>query len=190
MTWLVCDYGEVISYAPREDDVTALAGLCGLGAEEFTEAYWSRRVAYDRGDLDASSFWSSLASRPLGPEALGRCVDADVASWTRLDPRSTAAIEACERRGWRLALLSNAPAEIARALDATPWFARFEHRLFSCDLRVTKPDPAIFRALLERLGADPSAVTFVDDRPSNVEAAAATGIRAVRYDGPGTIEGL
>ncbi|HVC25543.1 MAG TPA: HAD-IA family hydrolase [Acidimicrobiales bacterium] len=190
MDWLVCDYGDVISLGQTRSDVEQLAELCGLGVDAFADAYWSRRLAYDRGDLDAASFWTSVAASPLDGGTLARCIASDIASWTRLDPRSTAAVERCERRGLRLGLLSNAPVEIARTLDATTWFSRFEHRLFSCDLRLTKPEPAIYDALLERLGADAAAVTFVDDRHANVEAAAAAGICAVLYTGPEVLENL
>lgn len=190
MAWLVCDYGEVISFAPGEGDVARLARLCGAPTEGFAAAYWSRRAEYDRGALDAGDFFSSLAPCPLDAESLERCIRSDVESWTHLDPIATRAIESCEARGWRLALLSNAPREIARALDSIEWFSRFEHRVFSCDVGAVKPEPAIYATLLEVLGADPSAVTFVDDREANVAAAAAAGIRSLRYDGPEVFSSL
>ncbi|MDA8291119.1 MAG: HAD family phosphatase [Actinomycetota bacterium] len=190
MNWLVCDYGEVISLAPRPSDFDALARICDLPPERFVERYWSGRPEYDRGTVDAAAFWSSLAPRPLDDVALASCVVADVASWSRLDPRATDAIEQCARRGWRLALLSNAPAEIARSLDSREWFSRFEHRVFSCDVGSVKPEAEIYSALLSALGAEPSEVTFVDDREANVAAAKAVGIRALLYDGPEVLSGL
>ncbi len=188
--WLVCDYGDVISLSPTPDDVARVAELCGLDLDELSSAYWARRIDYDRGDIDARAFWSEVARGELSDERLAACVEVDLVGWTRLNALSTAAIERAADRGLRLALLSNAPVDIARALDTTPWLARFEHRVFSCDLRLTKPDPAIYHALLGRLGAEPTEVVFVDDRPENVAAAAALGMGAVRFTGPEVFDSI
>jgi putative hydrolase of the HAD superfamily len=190
MAWLVCDYGNVISRTPTPGDVERLAELCKLDVEAFTAAYWVSRIEYDRGDLDAIEYWRGIAQGSLTPELLDELVDADIASWIRLDKASVAAVEAAEARGHRLALLSNAPIEIARVLDLEPWFARFSPRLFSCDLRLTKPDPAIYRVLLDRLGSPAAEVVFVDDRQENVEGAAALGIRALLYTSPETFAAI
>jgi beta-phosphoglucomutase-like phosphatase (HAD superfamily) len=88
--------------------------------------------------------------------------------------------------GHRLAMLSNAPAEVATAVMTLPVAALFEHCLFSCFLGLVKPDPAIYRAVLERLGASPADVIFLDDRPDNVSGALELGIRGVVFTDPGT----
>ncbi|MGM0385452.1 MAG: HAD family hydrolase [Actinomycetota bacterium] len=46
---------------------------------------------------------------------------------------------------------------------------------------VAKPDPGIYRILVERFGLEPAATLFVDDSAPNVEAALAEGLRAVRF---------
>jgi AhpD family alkylhydroperoxidase len=45
-------------------------------------------------------------------------------------------------------------------------------------LGVAKPDPQAYRALESRLGVEPRQITFLDDSPVNVEAAAAAGWHA------------
>src|SRR5262249_26249926 len=52
----------------------------------------------------------------------------------------------------------------------------------SGDLGLRKPSPAIYRHALERLGVTPAEVTFVDDRPRNLDAARALGIGTVLLD--------
>jgi len=46
---------------------------------------------------------------------------------------------------------------------------------------LAKPDPAIFRLALKRLGTAPEATVFVDDYEPNVASAAALGIRAIHF---------
>ena len=60
----------------------------------------------------------------------------------------------------------------------------FDGLLVSGEERMTKPDPAFFRLLLDRFGLDPGATVFVDDSEANVAAARELGIDAVRFTGP------
>ena len=46
----------------------------------------------------------------------------------------------------------------------------------ACDERVVKPEPEIYRRLLDRYSLDPAETLFIDDRPVNLEAARTFGI--------------
>lgn len=46
-----------------------------------------------------------------------------------------------------------------------------------------KPDPGAYKAALAHLGAASEDVVIVDDRPVNVEAAVALGMRGVAFKG-------
>ncbi|MFI9006959.1 HAD-IA family hydrolase [Actinosynnema sp. NPDC053489] len=82
------------------------------------------------------------------------------------------------------ALLSNAPASLARVAEREPWAGHFRHLVFSGDVGVAKPDPRIFAVPAERLGADPADCAFFDDRPENVAGAVAAGLTGVLWQGP------
>ena len=60
----------------------------------------------------------------------------------------------------------------------------FDGLLVSGEERMIKPDPAIFRLLLDRFGLDPAATFYVDDSEPNVEAAGRLGFDAVRFTTP------
>jgi 2-haloacid dehalogenase len=60
----------------------------------------------------------------------------------------------------------------------------FDGLVVSGEERVIKPDPRIFRLLLDRFGLDPGATFFVDDSEANVAAARELGLDAVRFTGP------
>jgi 2-haloacid dehalogenase len=60
----------------------------------------------------------------------------------------------------------------------------FEGVLVSGEERLIKPDPRIFRLLLDRFGLDPASTVFVDDSEANVAAARELGLDAVRFTGP------
>ncbi|MGB0050633.1 MAG: HAD-IA family hydrolase, partial [Terracidiphilus sp.] len=45
----------------------------------------------------------------------------------------------------------------------------------------TKPDPAIYRHVLEKLGTRPEETLFIDDRKANVDAAVAIGMKGIVF---------
>jgi len=61
------------------------------------------------------------------------------------------------------------------------FLACFEGIVVSGVEGIAKPDPAIFRLLLERHQLEAASTLFVDDTPINVEAARAIGMRAHRF---------
>lgn len=57
----------------------------------------------------------------------------------------------------------------------------------SCYMGIRKPDPNIYRHALGILGAAPERAVFIDDRLENVAAAAAVGMKAIRFTGADTL---
>ena len=63
-------------------------------------------------------------------------------------------------------------------------FEKMQHLFFSFELGLNKPDPAIYRAVLEQSGWKAEESLFLDDSPENVAAASELGIQAVLIDQP------
>jgi epoxide hydrolase-like predicted phosphatase len=84
--------------------------------------------------------------------------------------------------GVRTALVTNNAREFRDRWRALiPAEELFEHVIDSSEVGVRKPDPAIFRIALARLGDPPPERTlFLDDFEANVLAARALGLRALR----------
>jgi putative hydrolase of the HAD superfamily len=183
------DYGEVLSLPPSPEARAELERLSGAPEADFWAAYWAERRAYDRG-CAARDYWDGVAGR------LGAAWDSatrhalwatDVGSWLHLAEASAALLDRLAARGTRLALLSNAPHDIAGALRHSPALAPFDRLFFSCDLAACKPEPAVYTHVLTELGTPAADVVFVDDREENVLAAKLLGIDTHHYAGP---EGL
>jgi putative hydrolase of the HAD superfamily len=86
-------------------------------------------------------------------------------------------------RGYRLAILTNNVREWEEKWRAKlPIDEIFEIVVDSAHVGMRKPDPAIYRLTLERMGAaEPSECLFVDDNELNVEAARELGLHAVHF---------
>jgi putative hydrolase of the HAD superfamily len=188
MRWLLCDYGEVLTLAPSAAARAALETEADAESGGFWAAYWQHRPAYDRGDLDTVGYWTKVIGRPPHRPNLRRLVGLDVIMWSQPNPASLAAAGRVAERGTKLAVLSNAPAELADHFDQLPWLAPFEPRLFSGRLGTIKPEPAIYAVALEALAAKPRDVLFIDDRPENVRSARRAGLRSIQFTDPSQID--
>ena len=149
-------------------------------------AYWRYRLDYDRAVLDVTAYWQQVAAdlgRSYTAAEIAELSRLDSTSWMTLQPGTVELITGLATAGQRLALLSNAPADVAEAVRALPVAGYFEHLVFSCALKSAKPDPECFQATLALLGAEPGDVVFLDDRAENVAGAAALGIRSVHFTG-------
>ncbi|WP_346533844.1 HAD-IA family hydrolase [Micromonospora sp. DPT] len=116
-----------------------------------------------------------------------------------LDRVSTTALDvldALREEGHPLALISNATAETAEAWPQSQLARRFDVAIFSCDVGLAKPDPAIYRTATERLGVAPAQCVFVGDgADGELAGAAEVGMTVFRttehndtdpsWDGPG-----
>jgi putative hydrolase of the HAD superfamily len=184
-TWILLDYGEVISLPQPADDIAAMEALADLDHETFQARYWRHRDLYDRG-FASHAYWSKVVGRVLAPDdpVVTALNAADVTSWSHLDPAALRMIEEFADNGHRLALLSNAPEPMATAIDQAPWAGAFNYRFYSCRFGLAKPDIALFQEVLLDLDVAPADVTFLDDRAVNVRAAASLGINAVLYRAP------
>lgn len=60
-----------------------------------------------------------------------------------------------------------------------PLLTRFEGVVVSAHERLIKPDPAIYRTLLDRYGLEAGRCLFIDDSEKNVAGARAVGMRAL-----------
>jgi putative hydrolase of the HAD superfamily len=175
---VVFDVGEVL-VTPGEL-FAELARHAGTDVQTLTSAYWAHRGPFDLGG-GADSYWRAVL------EGAGITHDADLAlrleefdatSWTTLRPDARSMLEHLNASGVRVAILSNAPLGMASKARTGDWAHLVNDWFFSSELNMAKPDPGIYEAVVAKLGVEPSAVVFFDDRQVNVEAARAAGWRA------------
>ncbi len=148
---------------------------------EDTDHPWHR---LERGELSFVDARSEII-------ALGQAegIDADpfkLFASMGLGPRAAYAsmVERTQRivaKGYRTALVTNNIAEFRENWrKMLPADELFQVIVDSSEVRMRKPNPAIFQLTLARLGdIAPAECLFLDDAASNVEAAQALGIRGV-----------
>jgi putative hydrolase of the HAD superfamily len=159
--------------------------ITGLPAEKLDPLYWADRHAFDEGKLTGEACWRDIlrkAGLTLASSAIDQLVDWDARMWMTLNPAMLAWQGALKARGLLTAVLSNIGDTVQQAMERElKWLSRFDVLVWSYQLRMAKPDPAIYRYTLEKLGLQPAETLFIDDRQVNVEAAAALGIKALLF---------
>ncbi|MFG2059068.1 HAD family hydrolase [Micromonospora sp. NPDC048930] len=99
----------------------------------------------------------------------------------RVSTATLGVLDALRDDGHPLALISNATSETAEAWPQSPLARRFDVAVFSCEVGLAKPDPAIYRTAAERLGVAPAECVFVGDgADGELAGAAAVGMTVFR----------
>jgi len=89
---------------------------------------------------------------------------------------------AIKQRGLLTAILSNMGDSVLESVEREfAWIHRFDVLVWSYQLGIAKPDPAIYRHALAQLGTLPEETLFIDDKRENVEAAEALGIQSIEF---------
>ena len=91
-------------------------------------------------------------------------------------------VKSLKERGYHLYVLSNYSRKIyEETKDQMKFLPYIDYAVFSYQCRLIKPDPAIYRHLLNTCGLDPRETVFIDDRPENVGAAEGEGIHGIVF---------
>ena len=96
-------------------------------------------------------------------------------------------LEELHQRGVPLWALTNWSSETFALVRHDPAYAfldRFRHIFVSGELRLIKPDPAIYRHTVTRIGAPAASCLFIDDSSTNIAAAAAEGLQVHHFTAP------
>ena len=188
---VVFDYGMVLTGPPDPEAHDALLRITGLPLDRFESFYWANRHAYDDGRLTGIAFWQKFirdAGLALGPDAAEQLNQWDSRMWTTQNPAMLAWHSQIKQRGLRTAILSNMGNSVLENMKREfDWLDRFDVLVWSYQLHMAKPNPAIYRHVLQQLDTQPEETLFLDDKRENIEAAQGLGFKTIEFS---TVEGL
>lgn len=181
MAWrnIVFDLGGVVFARDKRDCSDELLSFFSFVSKTGTPLFWDE---YDRGTLSFDEVKAEICrfrncdlatcERMLG-EAIGKQGEI---------PATKKLIAQLKDAGFRLYVLSNMSREFIDFLRRLPVYGYFDGEVVSCEINVIKPEPQIYRHLLDKFALDPSETIFIDDRAANLEAAKAFGIATCLFD--------
>lgn len=192
---VIFDFGGVFTESPYTH-LDAFGAEIGLGGDEIKELIlgparedgdhpWHR---LERGEIPLSQAREEILH--LGRERFA--LEVDIFRFFEKMPRDAGLrrplverVHRLKREGYRTAILTNNIREFSDGWRALlPVNDLFDAVVDSSIEGMRKPNPAIFRLTLERIGAPPPQWTlFLDDFEANVMAARSLGLRAVLVEG-------
>ena len=185
-TTVVFDLGNVlVDWNPRHlyrklfDDEAAMERFL---AEVITRDWI---IAWDMGRPMADGIAELAARHPRH----GGEIAASHARWNEMIPGaidgSVKILAELKQRGTPLYALTNWSAEtfpIAR--PRFPFLEWFDGIVVSGEIKMVKPDPAIYRHLLRTHRLEAADCVFIDDSPANVAGAEDVGLKGLRFTSP------
>jgi putative hydrolase of the HAD superfamily len=104
---------------------------------------------------------------------------------TRLRRDAVSALTAIKARGLRTGLISDCTHELPAILPSLPVAPLLDAKVFSVEIGICKPDPAIYLAACDQLDVSPEECIYLGDGGSReLSGAAAVGMTAVRLAAP------
>ena len=140
---------------------------------------------YDRGALTeaaASEHFAKLSGR--SPDEILKLMRAACESLRPIDATITM-LEELAVAGINLYLLSNmSVSTFDYLIKRDKFFAHFKQLVISGAIQLMKPEPAIYKHLVEKTGIVPAESVFIDDLLRNVIAARESGLHAILFRDP------
>lgn len=188
---VVFDYGMVLTGSQDPAAHAELVRITGLPLDRFEELYWADRHAYDEGKLTGLQFWQKIirdGGLTLSDADIQRLNFLDGCMWSTVNEQMVAWQAQLKQKGLLTGILSNMGDTVHDVLLSThSWIQNFDVLVWSYQLLMAKPDPAIYRYTLAKLDTRPEETLFLDDRIENIVAAHELGIQAIQFS---TVEKL
>ena len=162
-------------------------------ANNHWENAWAK---FERAEVDIETFDSLFAteSLALGAEVRGKDVLPLLAG--ELRPEMVEALKIVGTRAKTGCITNNLPANAigsqgGRSFYVAEVMALFDHVIESAKIGLRKPDPRIYRMMVEALGVDPAACVYLDDLGVNLKPAREMGMTTIKVvDAPQAIAEL
>jgi putative hydrolase of the HAD superfamily len=186
---VIFDFGGVITSSPF-DAFARFETERGLPADiirrtnaaNHLENAWAR---FERAEVDLDAFDELFAaeSRALGAEVRGRDVLPLLSGDLR--PEMVEALRRIKARFKTGCITNNLPNNAirnanGRSIYVADVMALFDHVIESAKIGMRKPDPRIYRMMIESLGVDPNNCVYLDDLGVNLKPARDMGMTTIK----------
>lgn len=142
-----------------------------------------RNIEFDRGEPFAAGLADLAMRHPHHSEALSAFDTRWIETLNGVIPESLAILESLRGAGVPNFAITNFSREkFGPAVRAFPFLNQFDDIVVSADVQLIKPDPAIFRLLIDRQSLNPARTLFIDDSARNIATARDLGLAVHHFD--------
>lgn len=175
---------------PRTLLETLECGPLGLSPREWAQVFWTPELGRRRalGEFESGAELidavCALLPFPVSKEQKKAVLNGRLTRMTKalteLQPGILETVQALRAQGLLLAVVSNADVIDIEAWDRSPLAGLFDSVIFSCSVKLVKPEPEIYRKALAELGVSAEEAVFVGDGGDHeLDGAKAVGLTTV-----------
>jgi len=181
---VISDLGRVVLWFDNNIFLRKLAALSGKPAAELKAAVHNdleliRR--FDGGVVTPEGFRARVSAIAGADVPYGDFYEIYNDIFTA-NPPAIDVLTRVKAAGYKTLLLSNTdPERFAFVRRRFPEVLFFDGYVLSYELKLLKPDPAIYLAAARLAGSAPAECVFIDDMEENVKGAVAAGLHGVLY---------
>lgn len=136
------------------------------------------------GEIPVEEHWEFLRQRLDLPSGTVQEFQKEFWGGDFLDIKLVDSIRSLHRR-YKTALLSNAFSDLRQLVTQVWGFSdAFDEMIISAEVGMVKPDPRIYRLVLERLDLTAPEAVFIDDFAHNIDGARAVNMHAIQFLNP------
>jgi glucose-1-phosphatase len=178
MKAVLFDLGNVLIPYDHRQTLASVAHLCNGDLEVLHRLFHEAGRAFGMGHMTPPEFCDLVRTHTGALQLTDEAIAAAACAGLRRDEAALAFAVALQARpGLHVGVISNTNAMHVAWLDEhIPELRLLELVIFSNEVALLKPDPAVYALALELLEVEPSQAIFVDDLAENVAAAEAMGL--------------
>ncbi|MFA5084719.1 MAG: HAD family phosphatase [Candidatus Paceibacterota bacterium] len=177
---IISDYGGVLSIEADICDFGSMyAPKFGKDADEFNKFMTEIWAKVKINETNSRFFWEKLAAF-LGtdPKSLRK----DFSDFFRFREDTLELIRKLKRNGYKIGLLSNHIEDLLEEIIEKRKFRQiFDVMVTSYKSGIAKPNIAIFKEIVEKLGVKPEECVYIDDLKKNIPPAEQLGMKAILF---------
>ena len=181
---VIFDIGKVlIRWEPEKLYRTMFRSDAEIAAFLDETGLLARNLEFDRGEPFAVGIDDLVRRFPHYTDALRAFDTRWIETLNGEIPEAAGILTALRKAGIpNFAITNFAREKFDVALPLFPMLGQFDDIVVSSDVRLIKPDPAIFRLLIDRRKLDPDRTLFIDDSAKNISAARDLGLVTHLFD--------
>jgi len=179
--WIVFDVGGIVVYEAGDVIDRHIARRLGISLSHFQRV---TRPLFDRatsGEITLLDMYESVVREVGSAQDPGELLEKHLELYREHSTRRNDGVLeliADLRKRYHVACLTNTEPEIAEINKVGGLFDPFERAFLSTDMRLRKPQPEIFLAVLKELACPPGESLYIDDREVHVAGAQSVGMTA------------
>lgn len=182
MKAIIFDIGRVLIHYEHAATLAGLTQVSRASTADISAQMLLIGHALGTGEMDAETFHQHMVQECGATNDFDEFLTSFAAGMARNDEALAYAVELQQRDGVSVGALSNTNQAHVAWLDTyTPELDQLDMVMMSNEVHLLKPDPDIYRLVLQMMDTPPEQAIFIDDSHENVAAAEALGITGITH---------